>query len=316
MRVTTKMLTQSLINNVNVNLQNMEDYQNQLSSGKRIAKPSDDPIATAQLLSAKSAMKAQEQYRHNMEDASGWLNTTDGALEQANDVLQRIRELTVAGSTGTLPADSMGALADEVDNLLAEMVQVANTNYAGRFIFGGGKTGTPPYTITDKDSEGKITSVQFINATFDESLLDETYQQRIEIESGVTIDVAAGKTSFHTDTSGNDDINAVFEKMTELRTALDAGDQGVVSSLIDDFDKLIDNVLSERAVVGAKSKRMESAIERSTSYELDLTKLISKLEDADYAQASIGFNTQQTVYQSSLAVGAKIIQPSLIDFLK
>jgi len=316
MRVTTKMLTQSLINNVNVNLQNMEEYQNQLSSGKRITKPSDDPIATAKLLSTKSAIKAQEQYRRNMEDATGWLDTTDGALEQANEVLQRTRELAVAGATGTLPEESLGALADELDNLIGELVQVANTNYAGRFIFGGGKTGTPPFEITGKDSEGNVTQVQFISTTFDESLLEETYQQKIEIESGVTIDVSNGRTTFHTDTSGDDDINAVFEKMIELRTALDAGDQDAVSSLIDDFDKLIDNVLSERAVVGAKTKRMESALERSASYEIDLTKLLSKLEDVDYAEASIGFNTQQTVYESSLAVGAKIIQPSLIDFLK
>ncbi len=316
MRVTTKMLTQSLINNVNVNLKNMEEYQNQVSTGKKITQPSDDPIATAQLLSTKSAIKAQEQYRRNMEDASGWLETTDGALEQANDVLQRVRELAVAGATGTLPEESMGALADEIDNLVGEMVQVANTNYAGRFIFGGGKTGTSPFKITSKDSEEKTTEVQFINTTFNESLLDETYQQNIEIESGVTIDVAAGRTTFHNDVTGNDNINAVFEKMIELRIALDAGDQDAVSSLIDDFDKLIDNVLSERAVVGAKSKRLESALERSSSYELDLTKLVSRLEDTDYAKASIGFNTQQTIYESSLAVGAKIIQPSLVNFLK
>ncbi|MEA4924180.1 MAG: flagellar hook-associated protein FlgL [Syntrophomonadaceae bacterium] len=316
MRVTTKMLTQSMLRNVNVNLQNMATYQQQLASSKRINRPSDDPTGTAQLLGTKSAIKAQEQYRKNMKDATSWLDTADGALGQANEVLQRARELAVAGSSGTLADGSMTALADEVDNLVGELVQVANTDYAGRYMFGGGKTATPPFTITGQDADGRITQVQFVDAAFDESLLDETYQHKIKIESGVTMDVSCGQLTFHTDTAGNDDLNAVFEKMIELRTAMDNNDQDSVSSLIGDFDNLIDNVLSERAVVGAKVNRLESSIARSQSYEEDLTALASKLEDADYAIATIGLSTQQTIYQASLAVGAQIIQPSLIDFLK
>lgn len=316
MRVTNKMLSQSLITNINVNLAKMEEYQNQLSSTKKINRPSDDPIATGKLLSAQSALQAQEQYSSNMKAAIGWLDTVDGALESAGDVLQRAREIAVSGSSGTLAAASMGALADEVDNMIAELVETANTSYAGRYLFGGGKTSTTPFEISGKDSEGKISQVQFINTAFDESLLDETYSRKVEIESGVTIDISSGPTAFHTNADGNADINAVFELMIELRSQLDAGDQGAVNSLIGDIDKHIDNVLSERAVVGAKSKRLEVAQSRLSAYELNLTNLISKLEDADYAEASIGFSTQRTVYEASLAIGAKIIQPSLLDFLK
>ena len=111
MRITNKMMTQSLINHANSNLRKMDEYQNQISSGKTINKPSDDPIATGQLLSAKSALKAQEQYIRNMEDVGGWLDTADVSLAQANDVLQRARELAVAGSTGTTTPESMAALA-------------------------------------------------------------------------------------------------------------------------------------------------------------------------------------------------------------
>jgi flagellar hook-associated protein 3 FlgL len=83
-----------------------------------------------------------------------------------------------------------------------------------------------------------------------------------------------------------------------------------------DFDKLIDNVLSERAIVGAKSKRMETAQDRASTYEVNLNTLVGKLEDVDYAKASIDFNTQKTVYEAALNIGAQIIKPSLIDFLK
>lgn len=322
MRITTKMLNQTLINNINTNLQKMEEYQNQISSTKLITKPSDDPIATGQLLSTKSALKAQEQYTRNMEDATGWLDTADVALAQANDVLHRARESAVAGSTGTTTIDSMVALAYVVDGLVGEMVQIANTNYGGRYIFGGGKSSVAPFSITGQE-DSKITAVQFGDDNFEGSSLDETsqkldqvYAQKIAVEAGVTIDVSSGRMTFHTNADGADEVNAVFGKLIELRTALDKGDKDAVGQLLGAFDKLLDNVLSERAVVGAKVNRMESALKRASTYELNLTKLVSKLEDADYAKDSISFNSQQIVYQASLSVGAKIIQPSLLEFLR
>lgn len=316
MRVTTKMLSQSLINNVNTNLNRMEKYQNQLSSGRLIDRPSDDPVATSRLLAAKSDLKAQEQYSSNMKDAAGWLDTVDGALESVGNVLQRAREIAVTGSSGTLAQASMGALADEVDNMVAELVQTANSSYADKYLFGGGKSGRTPFEVAGRDNHGRITDIQFISADFDKSLLAETYSRKIEIEAGVTIDIACGKTVFHTDTNGNAEINAVFNKLIELREKLDAGDQNAINPLISDIDKYIDNVLSERAVGGAKSKRIEIAQSRLSAYELNLTDLVGKLEDTDYAITFTSYTSQKTIYQATLAVGAKLIQPSLLDFLR
>ena len=135
-----------VLNNINVNLQNLSKSQNNLSSGSKINKPSDDPTSIAQLINAKSALKSQGQYQRNMENAIGWFDTADGALESASKVLQRARELAVYGSSGTLPDESMAALAVEVDNLVGEMMQIGNTNYAGRYIFGGGATTQTPFT--------------------------------------------------------------------------------------------------------------------------------------------------------------------------
>jgi len=108
----------------------------------------------------------------------------------------------------------------------------------------------------------------------------------------------------------------VFNKLIELREKLDAGDQNAINPLISDIDKYIDNVLSERAVGGAKSKRIEIAQSRLSAYELNLTDLVGKLEDTDYAITFTSYTSQKTIYQASLAVGAKLIQPSLLDFLR
>ncbi|MDK2986224.1 MAG: flagellar hook-associated protein 3 FlgL [Clostridia bacterium] len=327
MRVTNKMLTQTVMSNINTNLSRLDKLQNQLSSGKRVTKPSDDPIAVARIMSFKTVMKSQEQYDKNMQDAMGWLDTSDGALDNANKVLQRVRELAVYGSNDTLPDESRKALAQEVDKLVEEMVQIGNTNYGGRYIFGGGHTTEPPFEVV-KGSDGKIESVKFIgyqdfvtpnppaDPGFTEDALKNTYKLEFEVESGVTMNVAAGSMTFHTGINGSYDLNAVFEKMIELRKNLENGDTAEINSRIGDMDKLIDNVLSERAVVGAKSKRMETAQERSFSYQMDLNKLLGRLEDVDFAEATMDFHVQQTVYQAALATGAQIIQPTLIDFLK
>lgn len=246
--------------------------------------------------------------------ANGWLTTVDGALAGANDVLLRIRRITVSGSTGTTTKESMQALADEVDGLVAEMVGVANTNYAGRYIFSGGKTGTTPFTVTGSSSP--VAEVQFISSTYDTSLLDETYSQKVEIASGVTIDISAGRTTFHTGADGNDNINSVFETMIKLRTSLENGDQNAVGALLSDIDAQTDNVICERAVVGAKCNRIEVAQNRAAAYTDSLNALITKLGDADYAEASASWSSQQAVYEAALLVGAKLIQPSLLDFLK
>jgi flagellar hook-associated protein 3 FlgL len=312
MRVTTKMLTASLLNNVNNNLSKLQEYENQLSSHVKVDKASDDPVAAAKILKAKSALNSQEQYSTNMEYASGLLTTVDGALASVNDVLLRARTITVSGSTGTTTKDSMQALADEVDGLIGEMVQVANTDYNGSYVFAGGETSAAPFTTTPKDGSN-ISAVQFISSA---DSLDETYSQKVEIASGVTIDISAGRTTFHTVTDGKDDINSVFQTMIKLRDSLKAGDQAAVSALLSDIDAQTDNVISERAVVGAKSNRIELAQNRAETYNISLTTLISTLGDADYAEASALYSSQQAVYEASLLVGAKIIQPSLLDFLK
>jgi flagellar hook-associated protein 3 FlgL len=310
MRVTTKMLTSSLLNNVNNNLGKLQEYENQLSSNVKVDKASDDPVAAAKILKAKSALKSQDQYSTNMEYASGLLETVDGALASVDDVLLRARTITVSGSTGTTTTDSMQALADEVDGLIGELVQVANTDYNGSYVFAGGETSAAPFTT---DNSSNISTVQFISSA---DPLDETYSQKVEIASGVTIDISAGRTTFHTGTDGQDDINSVFQTMIKLRDSLKAGDQAAVSALLKDIDAQTDNVISERAVVGAKSNRIELAQNRAETYNISLTTLISTLGDADYAEASVLYSSQQAVYEASLSVGAKIIQPSLLDFLK
>lgn len=315
MRVTNRMMASNIISNINANSSRIRDYQNQMSSAKRINRPSDDPVGTARLLNTKAAIKEQEQYGANIENAISWLDNADSTLDSATSILQRCRELAVAGSTATTTEEGRVAMANEVNQLIEELVQLGNNEYAGRYVFGGGKSGQTPFTVASQVN-GRVETVQFVSPGYDASLLDATYQQKVQIAEGVTINIAAGQKFFHTGTDGSVSVNGVFNELIELRRNLDAGDQTALGGQLDSLDRLTDNLLAERAVLGAKTNRLETALDRAEAYQNQLSDLESRLEDTDYAEASIGLSTQQTVYEATLAVSAKIMQANLIDFLK
>ncbi|MGI6413493.1 MAG: flagellar hook-associated protein FlgL [Syntrophomonadaceae bacterium] len=321
MRVTNRMLNNITLNNINHNLIKMGEFQQQLSSGKRVNKPSDDPIAVTKLLMVKSTLAFHEQYTRNVENAKSYLDMADTALDNATQIMQRAREIAGYGATGTVPQASMEALAEEVNGLVEELIQVANSSFGGRYIFGGTYTTMPPFTIKEQEN-GKVSEVQFINSDFVASnpdiaeMLDNTYRLEIEVETGVTMDISSGKQTFHTDHEGQPSPGAIFNTLIQLRIHLENGDKEKTNQKISEMDQLIDNILSERAVVGAKSKRMELAYNRFETYKVEIKSLLGKLEDVDYAEAMIRFKSQETVYQAALAASAKIIQPTLINYLK
>lgn len=313
MRVTNKMLITSLTNNVSYNLNQLQKYENQLSSKLRVDKVSDDPVAAAKILKAKSELHSQKQYDSNMQYAEGWLRSIDDSLASAGDVFQRIRAIAVSGSNGATALESSQALGVEVDSIIGELLHIANTDYNGSYIFAGGESGVLPFTTVPAGGNN-ITAVQFITAKTDE--LAKTYSQQIEISKGVTIDLAAGQMTFHTGQNGKPEINAAFATLISLRDHLMNGDQQAVNDLIVDIDRFSDQIINERAVSGAKSNRIEQARGRVESFNSSLNKLISTLGDTDYTETSALWSSQRSVYEASLMVGAKIIQPSLLDFLK
>ena len=313
MRVTNKMLTSSLMGNVNNNLNLMQKYENQLSSKVKVDKISDDPVAAAKILKARSELKSQQQYSSNMLYTGGWLRSIDDALADVSDVFVRARTIAVSGSNGATSVESSKALGVEVNSIIDELVHIANTDYNGSYIFAGGESKVVPFTTVSADGNN-VTAVKFItNVTAN---LEKANLQKVEISKGVTIDLAAGQMTFHTDSSGAADINYAFTTLIDLRDHLMNGNQQEVNDLIAKIDRLNDQVISERAVVGAKSNRVEQAQDRVDSFNMSLNNLISTLGDTDYLETSALLSSQRAVYEASLMVGANIIQPSLLKFLK
>ncbi len=155
-RMGTQQMTRNFLADLEGNYRSLSDSQRQVSTGKRILTPSDDPVGIALALGLRRDQKAGEAWGRNIDDSLTWMNTTDRALDQALDVVQRARELAVQGGNGTLSAESRALIAAEVDSLKSQFVEIGNSSLGGRYIFGGTATDTPPF---DPTTEAAVTPI-------------------------------------------------------------------------------------------------------------------------------------------------------------
>lgn len=292
MRVTSQMMNNTVLNNLARNVRRMEKYQQEVSSGKRLNKLSDDPVALVRALTLHTTMEQNDQYSRSMDSAKSWLNTTDANLGSTTDLLIKARELAVRGANDAMDQQQRHAIAQEARQLLENAVQIGNATYEGRFIFAGFQTDAAPFTLAADAS-----SVTYNG--------DHGAIQR-EIGAATTIQV---------NIDGEQSLTPAFSVLIELHQRLDADDTQGIADTLDDIDDAMDTVLSARAEVGAIVNRLEASETQITEIQGYLADLLSKAEDTDMAEAIIRLSTEETLYKAALGAAAKILQPSLIDFL-
>ena len=298
MRITNKLLVTNSLSSLNRGLEQLEYLSGRLAAGKKILVPSDDHIGTGNVLRMHRGLEETRQYVGNTDYGIGMLTATDGALTDLTEILQRARELAVYGANGTLPEDSLHALAKEVDELLDHAVQVANSHYAGSYIFGGQETTTRPYAI-DKSDDGDSIKIEYQGSSM---------AINVEVGPGSELDI---------NVPGSLVFDKAFEVLITLGELLTIGDTDQISSgSIAELDESISQVLRFQAEVGAKSKRLEITKNRLEGLDLNLQTLISKTEDIDVAEAIMQFKMQENAYRLALDTTARIIQPTLMDFLR
>ncbi|WP_152396368.1 flagellar hook-associated protein FlgL [Paenibacillus guangzhouensis] len=292
-RVTQGMMTNQLMRNVTKNYNNMNKYQENLSTGRKINKPSDDPVGITYALRYRSELTMNEQYQKNMDSAKSFVEHTDTIMGQINDVLQRASELTVKGVTGTNPQSALDAISAEMGGIFDTLLVLGNDQMNGKFIFNGQKTDQMPYS-----TGGESTDTQKVN---------------FQSAAGVIIPInITGNEVF----GENTDQDNMFTIIKSLQTAFKNGDQSTAVSLMDKLQSRMDKFLDMRSEVGARSNRIDLMDSRLKDLSLNLTDLSSKTEDADMAETIIKLQSQESIYQASLSSGAKIIQPSLLDYLR
>lgn len=323
MRVTNSMLSKSFLRDLNRNQNNLKKINNQLSSGKEISRPSDNPYKAARSMQLSSDIKAAIQYNENIKDTTNWLDTTDTALQQLEKSFQRIRELMVSGGNAAYGSDEKKAIKDEINEKVNEIAQILNTNFDGKYIFGGTKVNSKPVAV---QADGTTGNNKLYYSSSDGTIIaDPSTSNEMEmLASGLIVEISQGVTMKYNVSSteilefgeGANKVN-VMNLLTDITNSLDSEDSSeVTGNLLSQMDSTISNLLKIMSEVGAKQNRMEAAATQNEDQILNLKDVLSKTEDIDFAEKTIEASVAQTVYMASLQVSARIIQPTLLDFLR
>ena len=303
MRITDSTMTTTFMRNLNRNLNQMEKYHNQLSSGKLVSKPSDNPMLVSKIMSLSNNVMQNGQYGTNIRDTIGWVDTQDSALNSVSGTLNRVRELIIYAANGPLSDTDRSAIKDEVVMKVGELADALNSNFDGRYIFGGQKTTTRPYELVKVTENGKTYDILTYKG-------DDNNVSR-EISPGVNIDMI----------TNGERVTGEAEKLGKLLkdiiVAMENGDTEELSeNLLKDIDVEIDNMIRVRSNIGAIQNRLDASLSRNETESLNIKKLLSEKEDIDIAEKYMEFSMMSSVYKASLSVGAQILQPSLLDYLR
>ncbi len=313
MRVTNRMLVDNLRLNIAQNAETLADLQTQLSSGKRLRKPSDDPQELSRALSVKSSIDQNNQYQRNISTARSWLEAADSNLNQLMNLLTRARNVALRGANGTQGTEERARLAEQADGLLQEGLQAANATHEGKYLFGGrmisgqldAVTGLvdPPFTI----EPDPVTGVDEVNYNGDSGEMKREIDKGVELAVNIPGDFAAGG------------VGSVLQKalttLNDLKRHL-TSDPSALSSDIEAFSECVDRVSDMRGIVGVKESRLDATESSLTDRGVGLKISLSRAQDADVAEVMTKLMMQENVYKAALNIGARVIQPSLLDFLR
>lgn len=395
MRVTLTTLNRHMQTTINGRFNDLGQLQEQLSTGRRLQRPSDDPVDVANDLKLRSKVVQMSQFNTNIKDGMALMSVTDTSMTSMNVLMQRTRELAIEASNDTLTTNERLYIQKEVEQLTRQVVSLANTNYKGDYVFAGAQTKIKPFPImqsqgqtaqnyangemayfdaggqfrdgfrgtpinniipgTLKMSNAGVDFVEGVDYTMDyvngvmtpinpALAFDMTppnasyaqgqfqiefdyigsgtdiYGQQVtnrdpiyrEIETGVTMPVNISGDEMIIDPATKTNL---FETLISLNQALIQNDQTAIGQSIDNIDIGFKTMLSAQARNGARVNRFELTLDRNEQQSAETTRLQSELEDADFADTVSRFNLLETVYNAALKSGAKILQPSLANFL-
>ncbi|APH03576.1 flagellar hook-associated protein FlgL [Bacillus weihaiensis] len=293
MRVTQSMLAANSLKNLSKSYSNMGKYQDQLATGKKINRPSDDPVVAIKGMFYRTNLTEVEQYKRNLNEGYQWMESSEQGIEHATQVTQRIRELLVQGNNGSNSTEDLKAIAVEIGQLKEDLAGVANTQVAGRYIFNGTKTDSKPVTI---NGDGTI------------SVAMNTEAFNVEVSKGVQLKVNINPTNVF----GQE----FFNTLQSIEDSLNSGNMTNGDELLSKLDGHFDVMSAERSEIGARYNRLEMIDARIQDQEIIANRILSENEDADLERVITDLTIQESIHRASLAVGSKVIQPTLIDFLR
>jgi len=292
MRITTDSNYRNLLDDIQRISERMQAAQNQVTSGKKLNRPSDNPSGASDVLRIDTDRALNAQYTDNSATAQSRLQVADSTLDGVQQEAERIRSLGLLADTNS---DTSSISTEEIDGLRDQLVSYANTTYDGQFIFAGSQTDSAAFV---KAGDGTVTYA------------GDSQLMKLQVGNVTTLQTQVpGDQVF---TSGVD----VFKAVSDLSSAMASGDRNAIRTQIANIEQFLQNVSSVRTQIGGLIN--EASTTQTALKQSDLTQVahLSQLQDADLAEALSELSQSQTALQAATAVGARVTSISILDYLK
>ncbi len=302
----TQMADSSLLGIMN-SYERFDNAQRTVNTGKQIQVPSDNPSGTADSLGFQEKISELDQFSKNMNQALGYMSTSESSLNSVSTLLRQARTIAVQGASDNTSSEARQALASQLDNIIQQLGNIGNATYGSRYVFAGQLSQTPPFS-------GAGSGYVYTGGT--------TAQGNDKI----VLDIGRGE-SVQVNATGDKVLSPLIQDQTtptfvrsilgKLRDDIASGSSNVITNNdLGQLDTQINNVLAVRADMGAKIQRLNLTISRNDQTKVNFTAFISKLEDADIPKSVIELQSAQTAYQAALAATSRSFQNSLLDYLR
>jgi len=301
-RISTSLSQQLGITSILFQQAEVNQIQQQISLGKRILTPSDDPAASVRLLDLNESLSRLNQFQENLDVAQNRLSLSEGTLQAVTESLQRTRELAVQGFNATNSATDKAAIAEEIFQRLDEIVALANTKDAsGDYIYAGFKSQTQ--AVTGNSDTG----------TF--AFQGDQGQRLIRIgENREISDSNSGAEVFFNISDGAGGVESAFKSIYDLATDLE-GNGTSAGEHLEQLDRILGSVLDVRSQIGARLNVLDSQSETNQDFKLSIQSTKSQIEDLDMAEAISDFNMKIVALQAAQQAFVRVQNLSLFNQL-
>lgn len=311
MRVSNKMQAKNILNTLNNAYNKMGNSLAQINSGKAFQKASEAPYDAIRSMGVRTKLQRAEQYKDNVFTAKEIMLELETGLNSVKDSISEVKDVMSKGMNDTYNADDRESMAQVVDNMKENIMGILNKEYNGKYIFGGYNTSSSPIEA----SGGKV----FYNGVDLFSMTDIDFnslkKENISLKLGKASSINSSVPAVTITGYGSDNlINILDEVSNVLKDSSKSGSD--LSPLFEKVDKKFNDVIKSITSIGAKTVRLDMEEKQIEDSKFNLTKLQTEIEGVDIEEAITNYKTAEMAYKAALSVGSKIIQPTLLDFLR
>lgn len=310
MRITNSSMITNHMFDTQQTLERMDTLNRQLDTSKQINRVSDDPHKAIKIMNLNNEIKFTEKYNQNAEETIGWMNNTDSTLQEVGDLLGEIKTNILKVGNGTYSDEEIKAIHAEMNEKIKELGECLNASHGGRHMFSGTAVDEVPMVMEEKD--GVVTLK--INSTVNDKDL------KAELSDGITSDYnVSAKEIFEKDGKNYlDQINNLSKVMNDISNGKDveANKKELLGTVKDDIDGLFNHTIDTRTTFGVRVNTAEKIKDFNDENILNMKSVLSSEQDVDHVKKFIELKSAELVYNASVQVGAKLIQPTVLDYLR